>query len=154
MKKVFLVLLLPFFVLLSACIQNQNQSYDINEFLYGLSENERAESSIRFEIEIIISDNDSKKIDTLSIKPIVGSWVEDKVKDVHIKDVKNTVNEDDNLLEIKGEVTFDNEGLSNDKLEELNKKEPAFLGVSFINEDEKKYDITFQENEVSVKEIE
>lgn len=121
---------------------------------YGLSENERAESSIRFEIEIIIPDNDSKKIDTLSIKPIVGSWVEDKVKDVNIKDVKNTVNEDDNLLEIKGEVTFDNEGLSNDKLEELNKKEPAFLGVSFINEDEKKYDITFQENEVSVKEIE
>ncbi|MEC1159103.1 hypothetical protein [Cytobacillus horneckiae] len=154
MKKVFLVLLLPFFVLLSACTQNPNQSYDINEFLYGLSENERAESSIRFEIEIIIPDNDSKKIDTLSIKPIVGSWVEDKVKDVNIKDVKNTVNEDDNLLEIKGEVTFDNEGLSNDKLEELNKKEPAFLGVSFINEDEKKYDITFQENEVSVKEIE
>ncbi|NRG43911.1 hypothetical protein HRF87_03940 [Bacillus sp. CRN 9] len=152
MKKVILVLLLPFFVLLSACTQNQNQSYDINEFLYGLSENERAESSIRFEIEIIIPDNDSKKIDTLSIKPIVGSWVEDKVKDV--KDVKNTVNEDDNLLKIKGEVTFDNEGLSNDELEELNKKEPAFLGISFINEDEKKYDITYQENKVSVKEIE
>lgn len=154
MKKVILVLLLPFFVLLSACTQNQNQSYDVNEFLYGLGENEKAESSIRFEIEIIIPDNDSKKIDTLSIKPIVGSWVEDKVKDVNIKDVKNTVNEDDNLLEIKGEVTFDNEGLSNDKLEELNKKEPAFLGISFINEDEKKYDITFQENKVSVKEIE
>lgn len=73
MKKVILVLLLPFFVLLSACTQNQNQSYDVNEFLYGLGENEKAESSIRFEIEIIIPDNDSKKIDTLSIKPIVGS---------------------------------------------------------------------------------
>ncbi|WP_433957853.1 hypothetical protein [Cytobacillus horneckiae] len=151
MKKGLLVFLLPFFIFLSAC--TQNQSYDINGFSYGLGENENAESNISFEIEIIIPNDNSKNIDTSSIKPIVSSWLEDKVKDVNIKDVNDNVYEDENILKIKGEVTFDNKGLSYEELEELNEKEQAFLGVSFINEDEEKYDITFLNNKVSVEEL-
>ncbi|MEX3713341.1 hypothetical protein ABFV99_13135 [Cytobacillus horneckiae] len=151
MKKGLLLLLLPFFIFLSAC--TQNQSYDVNGFSYGLGETKNAESNISFEIEIIIPDDKSKNIDISSIKPIVSPWIEDKVKDVNIKDANDNVYEDENIYKIKGEVTFDNNGLSYDELEELNEKEPAFLGVSFINEDEEKYDITFLNNKVSVKEI-
>ncbi|MDQ0273960.1 hypothetical protein [Cytobacillus purgationiresistens] len=148
MKKVILVSLLPFYLILSAC--TQNQTYDINEFSYGLGENESSQSSIKFEIEIIIPKDNSKRIDTSSIKPIVGSWVKNKVINVDIKDIKDNDIENSNLLYIKGEVSFDNEGLSYEELEKLNKKEPAFLGLSFINESKNSYDITFQKNNVDV----
>ncbi|NRG44936.1 hypothetical protein HRF87_09180 [Bacillus sp. CRN 9] len=150
MKKAIFISLFPFFLLLSAC--TQNQTYDINGLSYGLGENESSQRLISFEIEVIIPKDKNEQIDTSSIEPIVGSWVKDKVINVDIKDIKNNEIENGNLLSIKGDISFDNEGHSYEKLEELNQKEPAFLGVSFKNKSKKMYDITFQNNNVVVKE--
>ncbi|WP_461612003.1 hypothetical protein [Cytobacillus kochii] len=148
MKKMlfFLVLFIPFF---TAC-NTDEKNYDLNTFSYGLGE-ENSNGLISFEIEIIVPSDSSMGIKTNSIKPVVSTWVENKIIDINIDDIKNGNSKKNEILNIKGTVAFDRGDLDFDELEKKNQTEQAFKGITFTNKNKDSYEITYINEKLNIE---